>query len=67
MRNKYGALLLIATLHMAPGCTTRAWYTTVQASAKQACLREPASEQERCEARLNKSDFDAYEKHRSRK
>lgn len=48
-----------------PGCTTRAWYEGMQNSARTACQQQPSSEQARCEARLNRQDYDAYEKSRS--
>lgn len=55
-------IFLISTLQ---GCTTRAWYETMQSAAKQSCRHQPPSEQERCEARLNSEDYDTYEKRRS--
>lgn len=60
-------LFIVMMIPMLPGCTTRAWYDGVQATAKQACQRQPPSEQERCESNLNKDDFDTYEKNRTRK
>jgi hypothetical protein len=60
-------LLIVLAIQMLPGCTTRAWYEGVQATAKQACLREPPAEQARCESRLNKQDFDSYVKDQLRK
>jgi hypothetical protein len=65
--HRLGTILLLAlTVLMTPACTTRAWYEGIQATAKQACRREPLSEQERCESRLNKADFEAYQKNRPR-
>jgi hypothetical protein len=67
MLNKVGVLVFIGlVVQELPGCTTRALYEGVQATAKQACLREPPSEQERCESRLNKQDFDSYAKDQRR-
>lgn len=60
-------LFIVMMIPMLLGCTTRAWYDGVQATAKQACQRQPPSEQERCESNLNKDDFDTYEKNRTRK
>lgn len=57
-------IVLVATQLLA-GCTTQAWYYGMQNAAKQTCLRQPASEQERCDARLNKQDYDTYEKNRT--
>ena len=56
-----GLLLLVLML---PACSTRAWYQTVQATARQECQRQPPAEQARCEAQLNKDDFETYEKMR---
>jgi hypothetical protein len=56
-------LLLVATT-MLSGCTMRAWYDGLQSSAAQACQTQPSSEMARCEARLNKQDYDTYEKQR---
>ena len=68
MRNRFINLLFtVVTVHMLAGCTTRAWYEAMQGKAKQACLRQPPSEQARCEANLHKDDFETYEKHRSQK
>jgi hypothetical protein len=55
----------MATALLLQGCTTRAWYDGLQHSARQACLSQPSSEQARCEARLNRQDFDSYEKQRA--
>jgi hypothetical protein len=55
-------IFLISTLQ---ACTTRVWYNSVQSAAQQSCRHQPPSEQARCEARLNKDDFDTYEKRRS--
>ena len=52
MRNRFINLLFtVVTVHMLAGCTTRAWYEAMQGKAKQACLRQPPSEQARCEAK----------------
>jgi hypothetical protein len=59
--------MVIVAIACLPGCTTRAWYDGMQFSAKQSCERQPPSERERCEARLNKQDYDAYEKQRTQK
>lgn len=65
--HKFNAVLLVA---LAPavlcGCTAGTVYRTMQAAAWQACMRQPPSEQERCEARINKDDFETYERNRSR-
>lgn len=60
----HGKLLMatITTL-LLPGCSTRAWYASVQMAAKHAC-QQPSSERERCESRLNRQDFETYQKHR---
>ena len=58
-----GFLLIVIMLLMA-GCTMRAWYDGLQNSASMACQRQPSSEQARCDARLNKQDYDDYEKQR---
>lgn len=56
------SLLLAASL---AGCSARAWYGGMQNSARLACQQQPSSEQARCEARLNRQDYDAYEKDRA--
>jgi len=61
--NRFTRVLLLAAC--LTGCTTRAWYDGMQNSAKSACQQQPSSEQARCEARLNRQDFDAYEKSRA--
>jgi len=67
MPNNFRAFLLaVLTVQMLPGCTTRAWYETLQVTSKQACQRQLPTEQERCESRLNKEGFDTYEKNRLR-
>lgn len=58
-------VLLGVIFSLLSGCTTRAWYETMQATAKQACRKEPPSEQERCEARLNRMEYEQYEKQRA--
>ncbi len=47
------------------GCSTRAWYGGMQQSAYSACQRQPSSEQARCEARLNRQDYETYVKSRA--
>jgi hypothetical protein len=59
-------LVLVATAVLA-GCTSRSWYEGLQNSAAQACQTGPSSERASCEARLNKQDYDAYEKQRTAK
>lgn len=63
-RKMSGLLLLVLTIPLLPACSTRAWYQTVQATARQECQRQPPTEQARCEAQLNKDDFESYEKAR---
>jgi hypothetical protein len=68
MPNRFSILLfIVVTGHIVAGCTTRTWYEAMQGKAKQDCLHQPSSEQARCEANLNKADFETYEKHRSQK
>jgi hypothetical protein len=57
--------VVIAAIFFLQGCTTRAWYDGLQHAAQQACLSQPSSEQARCDARLNRQDFDRYEKQRT--
>lgn len=61
-RKMSALLLLVLTIPLLPACSTRAWYQTVQATARQECQRQPAAEQARCEAQLNQDDFERYEK-----
>ena len=63
----FNAILCVVFLTPAlQGCTTRAWYQTMQSAAIQACRHQPPPEQARCEARVNQADFESYEKQRSR-
>lgn len=64
-RNLRRFFLPILLLVCLPGCTTRAWYDGMQHSARTTCQQQPSSEQARCEARLNKQDYDSYETSRS--
>lgn len=59
--------LVTVAILLSQGCTARAWYDGLQNSAAQACQTQPSSERARCEARLNKQDYDAYEKQRTAK
>lgn len=63
----YGFLILLAATAVLAGCTTRTWYEGLQNSAAQSCQTGPSSERASCEARLNKQDYDAYEKQRTAK
>lgn len=67
--SKYIRIHVVAALFIAllPGCTTRGWYEGGRTGAQLACQRQPPSEREQCEARLNKDDFDTYQKNRARK
>ncbi|HTD89648.1 MAG TPA: hypothetical protein VK663_03225 [Burkholderiales bacterium] len=67
LNNFYPWILMILAIQNLTGCSTQAWYEGMQTAAKQSCQQQPSSEQERCEARLNKQDFDAYEKNRTPK
>lgn len=58
----YAIVLAWVAMPVLAGCTMRAWYDGLQSSAAQACQTQPSSERTRCEARLNKQDYDAYEK-----
>jgi hypothetical protein len=60
----HGIILMFAAMPVLTGCTMRAWYEGLQSSAAQACQTQPSSERMRCEARLNKQDYDSYEKQR---
>lgn len=67
MRRRIDVFLFLAMLTaLIEGCTTRAWYQNMQSAAIQAYHHQPPPEQTRCEARVNKQDFETYEKQRSR-
>ena len=57
------ASCLIALLLLG-ACSSRAWYAGVQHGAEDACRRKPESEIQHCLDRLNKQDYDRYEKSR---
>jgi hypothetical protein len=63
----YGFLILLTATAVLAGCTTRAWYEGLQNSAAASCQTQPSSERARCDARLNKQDYDSYEKQRTAK
>lgn len=51
---------------MLSGCSTRAWYGSLQSAAQQTCERQPAAARESCEARRHTQDFDTYNAQRKR-
>ncbi|MGC3980208.1 MAG: hypothetical protein QM808_03020 [Steroidobacteraceae bacterium] len=61
MRNLLlSTLLLTATL--STGCTTKAWYQGVQATADLNCRKQPVTEVERCRERTNTLSYEEYQK-----
>lgn len=61
-----GQLFFVCLILAVQGCTTRTWYESMQSAAQQSCRNQPPPEQARCDARLNKDDFDTYQKKRSK-
>lgn len=56
------SLAVVATL--AAGCSAKMAYQSMQEAAHQQCLRQPDSEQARCEAQIVKDDYETYNKKR---
>ncbi len=57
-------LFLVAATAQLSGCSSEMAYNTLQAAARQQCLRQPPSEQADCESRLSKDDYQTYNKQR---
>ena len=47
------------------GCSASAGYRIMQETAKQNCQKQPPTERDKCEARIDKEDYETYEKNRS--
>jgi hypothetical protein len=58
------ALLALALL---PGCSSRAWYEGMRASAESECRKLPPGGYEDCMARVNRQSYEDYEKERQRR
>jgi hypothetical protein len=48
------------------GCTSREWYESANASARNECNRMQPGAREECLAKVNKTPYDDYEKERTR-
>lgn len=46
------------------GCTTEAWYQSMQSGAEHECKKQPGSAAEECLSRLNKRTYQEYKKER---
>ena len=58
--------LLALTCVLQAGCSTKAWYDGLKATAENECrVRQPPGETERCLARLNTLTYEEYERKRS--
>jgi hypothetical protein len=58
------ALMLCSTLALLTACSTQNAYVAVQEAGRQQCMQQPPSEQSRCLERLNKDDYDTWQKRR---
>lgn len=65
MRKSFHCVYLGVLVMALAGCAAKSIYPAVQEAAKQRCLRQPLSEQADCQARLNKDDYDTYNKKRA--
>jgi len=59
------AFLAIALITVLGGCSTQAWYEGAKVSAENECAKQPPGAAQECRARLNKQNYDQYEKDRS--
>jgi hypothetical protein len=59
------ALLACAALTTLSACTTRAWYESTSAAARNDCNRMQPGAREDCLAKVNKTPYDTYEKERA--
>jgi hypothetical protein len=48
------------------GCTSREWYESANATARNECNRMQPGAREECLAKVNKTPYDDYEKERTR-
>jgi hypothetical protein len=48
------------------GCTSREWYESANATARNECNRMQPGAREECLANVNKTPYDDYEKERAR-
>jgi hypothetical protein len=58
-------LLACAVLATLGACTTRAWYESTSAAARNDCERMQPGAREDCLAKVNKTPYDKYEKDRT--
>ena len=56
--------LVLACLSVA-GCSTKAWYGGLRASAAFECDKRPPTDRDSCRAQLNKMSYEQYEKQRT--
>lgn len=65
--NKYVSFaLIVSLLPLLPSCATKDWYEVIQRAAQQRCQQQPETAREECERRLNKEDYESYERNRKR-
>lgn len=67
MRQVSLLLLIPLICLLLAGCSTRAWYEGVRASAENECRRQPPGAYEDCMHRVNRQTYEDYEKERTRK
>ncbi len=59
-------LVVACAVFVLGGCTSREWYESANASARNECNRMPPGAREECMAKVNKTPYDDYEKERTR-
>jgi len=57
---------IVVSLAATTACTSRQWYESATASAKNDCDRLQPGAREDCLSKVNKTSYDAYEKERSK-
>ena len=58
-------VLLALTSSVQYGCTTQAWYEGVKMNAQNSCANQPSAAYQTCMSRINKQQYDQYEKERA--
>ena len=61
-----GCAALAALALALAGCTTKAWYDAVQASAAAECNKKAPTDRDTCRAQLNTKSYEQYEEGRTK-
>lgn len=65
MHRKKPRALVAALAMLLAGCSTQAWYDGVRMGAESQCAKQPPGADTACRDRLNKKQYDDYERERS--